>query len=265
MLGNTYFLDTLPALGVFFGTVAICWLAIEGGYLAGRLRVRGGAHEKGDSVSAMHGSILALLAFILAFTFGMAANRYDARKKLVLAEANAIGTCYLRAQLLPSPFDTEMRGLLLEYVDTRLDAVQPEKLESALARAEELHALLWSQAVQVSREAPGSYGFVLFVQSLNEVIDLHEKRVVAGIYDRLPGGVWGVLYAVAMLAMLATGYHLALTDSRRSMTSVALAIAFSLVIGLIVDLDRPQSGALTVGQQSMVDVRGSMIEMSEVP
>ena len=84
--------------------------------------------------------------------------------------------------------------------------------------------------------------------------------MVAGIYDRLPGGVWAVLYLVAILAMLAMGYHLALTDSRRSMTSVALALAFSLVIGLIVDLDRPQTGALTVGQQSMVDVRATMIE-----
>ncbi len=188
MIGAGYFLDVMPAWAVFVATVAMCWLAIEGGRLAGRLRVRVGAHEKSDSVVALHGSILALLAFILAFTFGMAANRFDARKKLVLAEANAIGTCYLRAELLPSPFDTEMRGLLLEYVDTRLDAVQPDKLESALAKAEELHALLWSQTVQVSWEVPGSYGFVLFTQSLNDVIDLHEKRVVASIYDRLPGG-----------------------------------------------------------------------------
>jgi hypothetical protein len=262
--GTVYFLDVLPAWAVFVATVAMCWLAVEGGRLAGRLRVRVGAQEKSDSVAALHGSILALLAFILAFTFGMAANRFDARKKLVLAEANAIGTCYLRAELLPSPFDTEMRALLLEYVDARLDAVQPDKLESALARAEELHALLWSQTVQVSREVPGSYGFVLFAQSLNEVIDLHEKRVVASIYDRLPGGVWGVLYAVAIIAMLATGYHLALTDSRRSLTSVALAVAFSMVIALIVDLDRPQSGALRVGQQSMVDVQESMIGPSEV-
>jgi hypothetical protein len=259
-----YFLDALPTWAVFVGTVAITWLAIEGGYLVGRLRVRSGSYEKGASISAMHGTILALLAFILAITFGMASERYDARKRLVLTEANAIGTSYLRAELLPSPFDTEVRALLREYVDTRLDAVQAAQRaaqrDAALARSEELHALLWSQAVQVSREAPGSYGFVLFAPSLNEVIDLHSERVAAAIRDRLPGGVWAVLYLVAILAMLAMGYHLALTDSRRSITSVALALSFSLVIVLIVDLDRPQGGSLTVSQQAMEDVRATMIE-----
>ena len=260
MLTTNYLLDTLPTWAVFVGTVVVTWLAIEVGYYVGRLRVRRGVPEKADSIAAMHGTILALLAFILAFTFGMASTRYDARKRLVLTEANAIGTSFLRADLLPSPFDTEMKTLLREYVDTRLEAVRPDKRDAALARSEELHALLWSQAVQVSREAPGSYGLLLFTPSLNEVIDLHAERVVAAIYDRLPAGVWAVLYLVAILAMLAMGYHLALTDSRRSITSVALALAFSLVIVLIVDLDRPQGGVLTVGQQAMEDARATMIE-----
>lgn len=255
-----YFLDDLPTWAVFVGTVAITWLAIEGGYLAGRLRVRSGTHEKGDSVSAMHGTILALLAFTLAITFGMASERYDVRKRLVLTEANAIGTSYLRADLLPSPFDTEVKALLREYVDTRLELVQPGKLDAGFARSEELHSLLWSQAVQVSREAPGSYGLLLFTPSLNEVIDLHAERTVAAIDNRLPAGVWAVVYLVAILALLAMGYHLALTDSRRSITSVALALSFSLVIVLIVDLDRPQGGSLTVSQQAMEDVRATMIE-----
>ena len=81
MPGSSYYLDSVPAWAVFVGTVAICWVAIEGGYLVGRLRVRRDAHEKGDSIAAIHGTILALLAFILAFTFGMASTRYLARRR----------------------------------------------------------------------------------------------------------------------------------------------------------------------------------------
>lgn len=81
MPGSSYYLDSVPAWAVFVVTVAICWVAIKGGYLVGRLRVRRDAHEKGDSIAAIHGTILALLTFILAFTFGMASTRYLARHR----------------------------------------------------------------------------------------------------------------------------------------------------------------------------------------
>jgi len=260
-----YFLDSIPGPVLLIGTVVLTSLAIEAGYLLGRRWLKRASEEEQsrNPAAAIHGSILALLSFLLAFTFGLAANRWDARRNLVLAEANSIGTCFLMAEMLPPPFDTAARELLLEYMDARLNAVQPGELDAAIARSEQLHARLWGQAVEVSRIAPESRAFALYTQSLDTLIDLHEERMVAGVYNRLPGVVWSGLYMVAILGMLSLGYHLAISDSRRGFNYLALAISFSVVIALIADLDRPQGGTLTVGQQALEDVRQSMIEMTE--
>jgi hypothetical protein len=105
-------------------------------------------------VGAIIAAILGLLAFLLAFTFGMAASRFDTRRELVLDEANAIGTTYLRAALLPEPHRTEIRSLLRDYVDLRLQAAQPEMTVPALAGSEELQGRLWAQAVIVGEKNP---------------------------------------------------------------------------------------------------------------
>ena len=123
--------------------------------------------------------MLGLLAFILAFTFGLASSRFEARRGLILSEANAIGTSYLRAALLPDPQRTEIRNTLREYTDVRLTAGQPEKIEWSIRRSEELQTRLWSQAVEVAQKKPGPIAG-LFIGSLNEVIDMHAKRVTAG-------------------------------------------------------------------------------------
>ena len=97
----------------------------------------------------MVGSMLGLLTFILAFTFWIAATHFDAARQSKLNEANAIRTVYLRADLFPEPHRAEIRNLLREYVDVRLEAIQSGNLEQAISRSEELHSRLWSQAVAV--------------------------------------------------------------------------------------------------------------------
>ena len=98
----------------------------------------------------------------------------------------------------------------------------------------------------------------LYIQSLNEVIDLHSKRVVAGLRSRVPGAIWISLYLLAVLAMSAMGYQQGLTSTKRSLAVMALVLAFSLVLMLIVDLDRPGQSLIQVSQQSMIDLRKSM-------
>jgi hypothetical protein len=98
----------------------------------------------------------------------------------------------------------------------------------------------------------------LFVQSLNEVIDLHAKRVTAGLRNRIPGAIWVALFAVAVLSFAAMGYHAGLSRTSRSVAELAVAVTFSVVIGLIADLDRPQEGVLKVSQQALIDLRQSM-------
>ena len=200
---------------------------------------------------------LGLLAFLLAFTFGMAASRFDTRRGLVLDEANAIGTTYLRAALLPEPHRTEIRTLLRDYVDLRLEAVQPGMSVPARERSEELQSRLWAQAVVVAEKQPTPITG-LFIQSLNEVIDLHAKRVTMGLRNRIPLTIWVALYSTAILAMAGVGYYSGLSSTTRSLATLALAIAFSGILCLIADLDRPQEGLLEVSQQAMVDLRKSL-------
>ena len=98
----------------------------------------------------------------------------------------------------------------------------------------------------------------LFVQSLNEVIDLHAKRVIAGLRNRIPGAIWVALFAVAVLSLAAMGSHAGLSGTSRSLAELAVAVTFAVVIGLIADLDRPQEGVLNVSQQAPFDLRHSM-------
>jgi hypothetical protein len=250
-------LDFLPLWSILPLTVALALLSVELGYRLASYRQRHSKEEKESPVSGMVGSTLGLLAFMLAFTFGLAGSRFEDRRQVLLSEANAIGTTYLRAAMLPEPMRTETQNLLREYVDVRLEAVQPGKLDQAVKKSEELHKRLWSQAVAAT-EKDRSDITGLFVSSLNEVIDLHAKRVMAGLRSRVPGVIWIVLYVLAILAMVMMGYHSGLAQSRRSIAVIAVVIGFSAVFYLIADLDRPGQGALQVSQQSMIDLRDSM-------
>ena len=253
----TTLLDVLPLWGLFLTVVVLVLAAIEGGYRLGSYRSRQSGREKEAPVGAMVGAMLGLLAFMLAFTFGMAASRFDNRKQLVLDEANAIGTTYLRTAILPERRD-EIRSLLRSYVDVRLEAVRSGRLAEQILRSEDIQGQLWSAATAVGLQHPDSIVVGLFVESLNEVIDLHAKRVAAGLRNRIPGAIWVALLTIATLSLAAMGYHAGLVGTIRSLAIIVVAVTFSSVIALIADLDRPQEGTLTVSQQALIDVQQSM-------
>ncbi len=250
-------LDYIPLWALFGITVALIFLALEAGFRIGTWRQQRAEHEKESLAGAIAAAILGLLAFLLAFTFGMAASRFETRRELVLDEANAIGTTYLRAALVPKPHRTEIRSLLREYVDLRLAGVESGMAGEALARSEELHGRLWAQAVLVAQEKPTPITG-LFIQSLNEVIDLHAKRVTMGMRNRVPITIWAALYLTAILAMAGVGYHEGLTSTARTLATLILVVTFSGVLWLLADLDRPQEGLIKVSQQAMMDLRKSM-------
>ena len=192
----TTVLDVLPLWGLFLTVVVLVLAAIEGGYRLGSYRHRHAGREKEAPVGAMVGATLGLLAFMLAFTFGMAASRFDTRKQLVLDEANAIGTTYLRTAMLPERRD-EIRALLRSYVDARLEAIRSGRVAEGILRSEDIQNQLWSAATAAGLQHPDSILVGLFVTSLNEVIDLHAKRVTAGLRNRIPGVIWAALLTIA--------------------------------------------------------------------
>jgi hypothetical protein len=252
-------LDFLPLWLLFLATCALAWLCVEGGYRFGKWRHERAAEEKETPVGAMVASILGLLAFLLAFTFGLAATRFDARRQTVLEEANAIGTTYLRARLLPEPHRTEVARLLREYVDVRVRGIQERKVAEALTRSEELQEAIWSEAVKASKNKEANPVMTsLFIQSLNEMIDVHAKRILVGMRSRIPLSIWVGLFALALLSMVGVGYQAGLSATRRSPAMAALVLAFAGVLFLIADLDRSHEGFLTVSQEAMLDLQRTM-------
>jgi hypothetical protein len=251
-------LDFLPLWALFLVTLALTRLAVEAGYQLGQYRRRRSADEKEAPVGAMVGATLGVLGLILAFTFGLAASRFDARRQMVVEEANAIGTTYLRTGLLPEGNARNIRALLAMYVDERLDAVRTGDIERLLRRTDELQTSLWKEAEAVGQKHPNSIMVGLFIQSLNETIDVHAKRVLVGLQSRLPGILWATLYLIALLTMAGVGYQEGLSQSRRSLAIVVLVVTFTAVLTLVADLDRPREGLMTVSQQALIDLRNTM-------
>ena len=169
-------IDGLPLWALYIITIAIVLISAEAGWRLGNRRRQRPDHEENAPVGAVVGATIGLLAFLLAFTFGMAASRYDTRKQLVLQEANAIGTTYLRADFLQEPQRSNIRNLLREYAALRVQGVTVLMTPEAMAQSGALHDRLWADAVAVGTQSPNSIVGGLFIQALNEMIDLDETR-----------------------------------------------------------------------------------------
>jgi len=253
-MSNAAMFDSVPIGLVFLLTLTLIVMSVEIGYRVGIIRARKYEREREAPIDAMVGSTLGLLAFMLAFTFGMATSRYDARKQLVVDEANAIRTADLRAQLLPEPARSSIRAVLREYVEVRLDAVShPNQFAKDLKRSEELHATLWSHIAPLGDVPPPER--VALASAFVEMINIHTKRVNAVTNNRIYGAIWVALYSVAVLAMGILGYRGGLAGKRSPIAILALAMSFSAVLMLINDLDRPQQGLVEVSQQTLTDLQ----------
>lgn len=246
-------IDTLSLTALFVITGIVVLISSEVGWRLGNYRRKLPQHEREAPVGAVIGAMLGLLAFLLAFTFGMAATRYDTRKSLVLEEANAIGTTYLRAEMLPEPQRSQIRNRLREYAALRVGGVTSLMTPELRAKSATLLNQLWANTVAATTQNPDSELGGLFVQSMNEMIDLDQTRITAG-RNRIPDSIWLVLYSVAILTMAAMGYQFGLTGERSWPVTILLTLVFTAVIVLISDLDRPQAGLLQVSQQALIDL-----------
>jgi hypothetical protein len=254
-------LDAIPLWGLILLVVVLLSAAFDGGYRLGRWRHDRTPDEKEQPVGAMVGSILGLLALVMGFTFSLAALRFDSRRQAVLNEANAIGTTYLRSRLLLEPESSRAAALLREYVAVRIVSpgqTRPVELEAAIARAEELLRQLWDEADRAGEKSPDSEMTAMFIDSLNNIIELHAERIHVALRSRIPLVIWICLYAVTLMGMVGVGYQSGLSATRRSPAMWGLILSFAAVMLLIADLDRAQEGLLNVSQQSLRDVQAMM-------
>lgn len=246
-------LDDVPVF-LFIVLFALANLAAyEIGFRVGRWWQNRDEGEAEGPAGAIVASILALMAFLLAITMGMASDRYDTRRGLVLEEANSVGTTYLRAGYLPGTASTETQELLREYAPLRIATSDRDALAANIARSVEIQSELWTIAEDVAR-TDGSDVNALYIDSLNETIDLHAKRIAAGLYARVPPTILWLLVAGVVLSLGMVGYIAGLARRRSPITAVALVIALGAVITLVVDLDRPAEGLIQTSQQPLIDL-----------
>ncbi len=253
------FLDTVPYWGVYVGLLLLFVISIEAGFRLG-LRERPKADVLNESRKAQAGTVLgallALVSFLLAFTFGMAGSQFDARRHLVIDHANAIGTTFLRAAHLPEPHGSKSRRLLLEYVAHR-HVVDEETSSELMASSAMLETQLWDEVTAVTKEDRTPV-VSIYIQSLNEMIDLNAKRGDIVFWTRIPGMLFATLAFLSILVMVLTGYWLGWTGKRHIFPTTLLIVTYATAFLLVIDLDRPQGGFFRVSQQPMIELSESM-------
>jgi hypothetical protein len=247
--------ESLSVLGIFFVTLLLVVAFEELGYRWATRRKTKDNTEKEAPVGAMVGATLALLAFLLTFTFGIAADAFHARRVALEDEADAIRITYLLCDDLSEAHRAEIRGVLRQYVDQRLRWANGQT-DPPGESAEELLTQLWRSSAAVGAENPGSVD--VFLGFVTRVIALNHQRENVQEQSRIAIGYWVILFIVSLLAFAAVGYHGGVAGTSRSPVMVGVAIAFSAVVMVIVDLDRPGEGFIHVSQQPMIDLREAL-------
>ena len=148
--------------------------------------------------------------------------------------------------------------MLRQYIQLRTQKFTPDTIGELIAQSEQLQKKLWTQATAAAERNPQSILTSLFLQSLNESIDLHTKRTFVGLYSRIPLMIWLTLFSLTLVGLASVGYQAGLSATRRAPEMPILTLAFAGVLYLIVDLDRGHEGLLQVSKQPMVTLHNSM-------
>jgi len=203
-------------------------------------------------VGTIVSAALGLLAFLLAFTFQIAVNRYTDRKALLIEEVTNIRTAYLRAGLVPEPFLSSTRKHLIEYVDQRVELSKDfSKLDESISRTEQVLDTFWNYAEKIAEQDRSSEAYSLYISSINDLVDNYNQRVTVSLEYRIPVSVFYVLLVVTFLAMFTLGYQIGISGKGSFRISLLLAVIFAIIMFLIIALDRPELGLTKLNQKPM--------------
>jgi len=243
--------------------LAIALAAIEIGFRVGR-RSRGAALDDDSKahINATQASTLGILALLLAFTFSLSLQRFDTRSDAMVDEANAIGTAYLRAQMLPTPLRDETRALLRDYVDVRVEAghvsiIHDDAWASLMARAGSLQNALWDKARLAAEANPNPVPAGMFVQATNDLIDSFGRRDAA-LNRHVPEVVLFLLLGTFLITSAIVGFSGGVVGRRPPLVSFAMVVLIVVLVFVILDLDRPIRGLIVVSEKNLLDLQASM-------
>jgi ABC-type multidrug transport system fused ATPase/permease subunit len=207
-------------------------------------------------VGSVVGAAFGLLAFMLAITFQIAANRYDMRKQLLLEDVTNIRTGYLRAGLIPEPYRSNTKKFLVEYVDLRVGLVNdPSKLNAGLSRSQQILDSLWKYTEALAEQDRSSEIYSLYTTSVNDIIDSYNQRVTVALQYRIPGAVLFVLFIISFVSMFLLGYQFGISGKGNLRLIILLSFIFAIVMFLILALDQPDKGLATINQKPMLSLQ----------
>ena len=264
----SHFFDLVPIWVLFVGTILLMVLFIELGFWMGKKAQVNAKKAQTSQVRAIMGAGLGLLAFMLAFTFSTAQSHFEARVQNLAEEARIARNAFMQADMMPEPERTEAKQLLADYIELRSigklnDAGGgEEELAKGLSISEKIQKDLWILAVVVdgrdSKKNVSNEKSNMLRTSVLALTDIHYTRLHAAVMNRIPLTIWMTLYLMAALAMIIMGYQAGLTDRRSPVATITLAVAFSAVIILISDLDRPVMSFFKINNQLLVELNDDM-------
>jgi len=209
-----------------------------------------------DEFMFVLGGTLTLLGLIIAFTFSMAVNRYDQRKNYEEQEANAIGTEYVRSDLLPPEDATKVRALLKSYLRQRIAEYRTRgagRLQELGARTANLQAELWSAVARPASTKPTPINAVL-VLGMNDVLN-SQSYTQASWWNRIPTAAWALVTLISIFCNLLIGYG---SHGKKAFLFVILPIALAIALFLIADIDSPRGGLIRVQPQNLENLAASL-------
>lgn len=234
---------------------------IEIGFRFGHRARKSSDDDSKSHVNATASSTLGIMALLLAFTFSLSLQRFDIRSDAVVDEANAIGTAYLRAQLLPPQVREDVKTQLRDYVDLRIKTNALATVEgewSALSdEASRIQTALWDNARRAAELVPNPVTSGLFIQALNDLIDSFGRRDAA-LNRHVPESVLLLLFGTFLISGMIVGFAAGVGGRRPSWVTYAMTVLILVLVFVILDLDRPRRGLIRVSEKSMLDLQASI-------
>ncbi len=250
--------DALPLWALYVVTLALILAALAGGYWYVKARSKGNPPRSDAQLGAIAGATLGLLAFLMAFVLGFGVTYAGERRTLVVDDANAIRTAYLRAGYIDEPYGSQARTLLKEYVDLRVALLNTDNQAAALARSKAIHQELWTVTENLVEAGNTTDVTALFVESVNEIISVTTERINMGIYVRTAPLILLFTYLITLVTAFLVGMQIGYSENVNWVALILLVVVLSAVLYMIFDLDRPQEGLLKVPQQAIYDLQNEI-------